>query len=390
MRIRCVCRFRVNHEPLARLPSATAPLQLVVGNATPLPLAIAAAPPTALGMIDAPVRNNGAGGAAAPQAPAVVPEPQTAAAAPEPVAPQATQPQTAAAEPESPASEAPERRLVEAEPPAPPPAASTEPATNEHIAEAPAREADPAPAGGASPPKPLSPQDQPQQATLPDEEHEAKLTAGLDTFAEVGAVADTAAAQALPVEKTKREREAARTAAGQARSVPAAKAAQRVEEKKRTRVAVRIRRIRRPRVAAVAAVDGQVGAAPQFATAPQQQFQTVPLPENGVRRPRSCAASTHVPAAGAQTRRRGWSLRQAAATVRRAHRRPRPTCAKAGVSPRNAGGSDSPPARETPLSVLDLSPVTTATPGAAALRNRSTWRGSPIGSAIRATGLRAP
>ena len=34
--------FRVNHEPLARLPSATAPLQLLASNSASLPLAVAA------------------------------------------------------------------------------------------------------------------------------------------------------------------------------------------------------------------------------------------------------------------------------------------------------------------------------------------------------------
>lgn len=266
--------FRVNHEPLARLPSATAPLQLVVGNATPLPLAIAAAPPTALSMIDAPIRSDGASGTAVSLAPAVVPEPPTAVAEPEPAAPRA-----------------PERRVVEAEPPAPraaePLAAATVPAvvtanTDERAAEPPAQEADPAPTDSASPPKPLSPQDQPQQATLPDEEHEAERPAGLETFAEVGAVADAAAAaQALPV--AKQESEASHAGAdGEPHSATAHKPARQVEEKKRTRVVARTRRARRPRSTAVADVAGQAGAASQFATAPSPQFETAPQPAGGL------------------------------------------------------------------------------------------------------------
>ncbi len=267
--------FRVNHEPLARLPSATAPLQLVVGNATPLPLAIAAAPPTALGMIDAPIRSDGTGGTAAPLVPAVVPEPQTAIAEPELAAPQASQP-----------------RVAEAEPPAPraaePPTIATVPAvvianTDERAAEAPARESDPASAASTSPPKPLSPQDQPQQATLPDEEHEAKRPAGVETFAEVGAVADAAAAQALPVAKAKQETEASHADAdGEPQSATAHKPARQVEEKRRTRVAARTRRAHRPRSTAAADVVAQAGAASQFATAPSPQFETAPQPADGL------------------------------------------------------------------------------------------------------------
>jgi hypothetical protein len=208
-----------------------------------------------------------------PLAPAVVPEPQTAAAEPEPAAPRAL-----------------ERRIVEAEPPAPraaePPAAASVPAavtanTDEGAAEPPAQEADPAPAGSASPPKPLSPQDQPRQATLPDEEHEAKRPAGLQTFAEVGTVADAAAAQALPVAKAKQESEASHARAdGEPHSATAHKPARQVEEKKRTRVAARTHRVRRPRSTAVADVAGQVGAASQFATAPQ--FEGALQPADGL------------------------------------------------------------------------------------------------------------
>jgi hypothetical protein len=261
--------FRVNHEPLARLPSATAPLQLVVGNAAPLPLAIAAAPPTALTMIDAPIRNDDAGGTAAPPAPAVVPEPQTAAAEPEPAAPQAPEPRTAEAEPTA---------LESVEPPAAP----TVQATDERAAEAPAPESDPAPTASASPPKPLSPQDQPQQASLPDEEHAAERTDGLATFAEMNAVADAAAAQALPVEKAKQESEASHAGAGgEPRSATAHKPARQVEEKKRTRVAARTRRARRPRSNTVADLDAQTGAASQFATTASPQFQTAPQALDG-------------------------------------------------------------------------------------------------------------
>jgi hypothetical protein len=151
-------------------------------------------------------------------------------------------------------------------------------AIDERAAEAPAGEADPAPTGGASSPHPLSPQDQPRQASLPDEEHEAKRTAGLETFAEVSAVADTAATQALPAETAKRESEASHAGArGNPQSATAHKPARQVEEKRRTRVAARTRRVRRPRSIAVADV-GQAGAASQFATAPSSQFQTAPRP----------------------------------------------------------------------------------------------------------------
>jgi hypothetical protein len=128
----------------------------------------------------------------------------------------------------------------------------------------------------------LSPHDQPQQASLPDEEHEAARTSGRATFAEVTAVADTPAAQALPVAKAKPGSEPAHAAASEATSATAHKRAREAAvEKKRTRVAARTRRARRPRGTAVANVDTQTGAASQFATAASSQFQTAPQPAEG-------------------------------------------------------------------------------------------------------------
>jgi hypothetical protein len=151
---------------------------------------------------------------------------------------------------------------------------------NERAAEALAPEADPAPTGSASALQPLSPQDQPQQASMPDGEHDAKETAGKATLAEGNA--DAATAQALPAEKAKQKSEPSHAGAdAKPQSATAHKPARQIEEKKRTRVAARIRRVRRPRSTAVADVAGQAGAAPRFATAPPPQFETAPQPGDG-------------------------------------------------------------------------------------------------------------
>jgi hypothetical protein len=268
--------LRINHEPLARLPSATTPLQLIVGSAAPVPLAIAAAPPAALSVIEAPIRNDGARIALASPAPAVVPEPH--AIEPEPAAAQASEPHTA-----------------EGEPPAEPPALSAALAadTNERAAEAPGWEPDPAPAGSTTPSKPLSPQDQPQQASLPDEEHDAKRTGGFAAFAEVSAVPDTAAAQALPAATATHE-SAAKHSGSEATSATAHERARQVQEKKRARVAAKTRHVRRPRSTAVADADAQTGVASQFTTAASPQFQTAPQPAEAAPRTR---VERHVKAA---------------------------------------------------------------------------------------------
>jgi hypothetical protein len=97
----------------------------------------------------------------------------------------------------------------------------------------------------------------------------------------VNAAANAAATQALPVDKAKPESAASLASAGGEPQRAAHKSARKVEEKKRTHVAARVHRARRPRATAVADGGAQTGAASQFATAPSQQFQTAPQPADG-------------------------------------------------------------------------------------------------------------
>jgi len=144
--------FRVNHEPLSRLATGAAPLQLAAGN--PPPLAAMPAAADSFG-VRFPVNQTEPAGAPATAAP---PQPDHEDSAPSATASTAaTAPETDAAEPDQPAPEqptvaqAPEPKQDEAAaaPNEPPPATSSDTAA-----------AEPPPAEQTTPAEPAAPTEQ--------------------------------------------------------------------------------------------------------------------------------------------------------------------------------------------------------------------------------------
>jgi hypothetical protein len=178
--------FRVNHEPLSRLATGAAPLQLAAGN--PIPSAMPPASADSFGNRFPPNQGDitGASTEATPPQPA-----HDDSVEPPSISTAATAPDTNAAEPEPPAPEQPavaqaaepkqdEAAVTPSEPPASEPPASGPPASEPPPAPSDTAAAEPPPAEQASPAEPAAPTEQANQETNPAAKPDTATTAAAE------------------------------------------------------------------------------------------------------------------------------------------------------------------------------------------------------------------